>query len=364
MPAKRSPPPASPAAALEVIDHHRRVEMLHRAVEGNRPDGVRLMAELGFPLGDTTWHDGVGINLAATPMHNAAWMGNLEMVKLLIALGAPTRARDPQYGGTPPGWAATNRQPRVVEHLLPSADIFDAVYCGGVQRAAELLRADPSLAGAVDDHGHPLVFHLHPGRSSAPRPCGGGPMHAHDPRPAPGDIVRSHGCDIRKTWWHGLLGAMGAIPDAIETYEAFKEKESPAATLAARAMKELWGAFILKDSAGLDRVLDRWLAFNPAAAPAANPPSAQATAACLAHVDDNPRLSAQRRFCLSKTGVSRENPRQPPYDWSDNRPKYAACGGTHFGGCMSRDLRQPRKAPLGCSAPPRAAPPRPQGAGH
>ena len=147
---------------LDRLDHHRRVEMLHRAVEANRPDGIRLMAELGFPLGDMTRHDGVGINLAATPLHNAASLGNLDMVKLLIALGARTDVRDPQYNGTPLGWAATSGQAPVVEHLLPSADVFDAVYSGAVERAAELLRKDPSLAKAVDARGYPLVFHLHP----------------------------------------------------------------------------------------------------------------------------------------------------------------------------------------------------------
>jgi len=40
-----------------------------------------------------------------TALHAAAWSGDLEMVKLLIAAGADMNARDMQYDGTPLGWA-------------------------------------------------------------------------------------------------------------------------------------------------------------------------------------------------------------------------------------------------------------------
>lgn len=112
---------ASEPALLESLDHHGRVELLHRAVESRRPAGIRLMAELGFPISGVTKHDGVGINLAATPLHNAAWLGDLEMVKLLLALGADPAIRDPQYGGTPPDWAAHNGQRAVADFLYSGA---------------------------------------------------------------------------------------------------------------------------------------------------------------------------------------------------------------------------------------------------
>jgi ankyrin repeat protein len=102
---------------LDALGHHGQVELLHRAVEGNRLAGVRLMAELGFPVSGVTRHDNVGLNLAATPLHNAAWAGNLEMVGLLLGLGADPDVRDPNYGGTPLDWAAHNRQDAVVEYL-------------------------------------------------------------------------------------------------------------------------------------------------------------------------------------------------------------------------------------------------------
>jgi ankyrin repeat protein len=40
-----------------------------------------------------------------TALHSAAFEGNLEMVKLLVAAGADIRALEPEYNNTPEGWA-------------------------------------------------------------------------------------------------------------------------------------------------------------------------------------------------------------------------------------------------------------------
>ena len=106
---------------LEKLGHHGRIDLLHRAVEGNRPEGIRLMAELGFEVRGMTRHEGVGMNRAVTPLHNAAWAGNLEMVKLLIELGADPSLREPVYNATPLGWAEHNRQAHVVDYLASLA---------------------------------------------------------------------------------------------------------------------------------------------------------------------------------------------------------------------------------------------------
>jgi ankyrin repeat protein len=157
------------ARALAVLDRHPglreklgphgRLELVRRAVEARRFDGVSLLAELGFELDHP---------IARTPMHEAAWAGDLDMVQLLVDLGASPAARDPLYRSTPLGWAVHNKQPRVAEYLLQFAAIADAVRCGAVERVAELLDEDPALAAATDHSGDPLVFSLHRGIERLP----------------------------------------------------------------------------------------------------------------------------------------------------------------------------------------------------
>lgn len=43
-----------------------------------------------------------------TVLHSAAWNGDLQMVKLLVAAGADPESRDQQYDATPLGWAETS----------------------------------------------------------------------------------------------------------------------------------------------------------------------------------------------------------------------------------------------------------------
>ena len=139
---------------LDRLDGRMRIELVHRAVASGRAEGVRLLAELGFPL-DAMNH------VDRTPLHDAAWGGDLAMVQLLLELGADPQVREPSYHGTPLDWANHNHQPHVVAYLMGRASIFTAVANDGVERVAELLRADPGLANARDQDGDPLLFYLH-----------------------------------------------------------------------------------------------------------------------------------------------------------------------------------------------------------
>src|SRR5262249_48321707 len=99
---------ASDAARIERLGIRGRAELLHRAVEANHPEGIRLMAELRFEI------NGDG---GATPPHQAAWKGDVEMARLLIALGADPSIRDPNHDGTPLDWAEFNRQEAAASFL-------------------------------------------------------------------------------------------------------------------------------------------------------------------------------------------------------------------------------------------------------
>ena len=100
-------------ALLEQIGHARRVELLLHVVEAGRPDALRFMSELGFDLNGMV----PGTGFDRSPLHQAAYGGHLEMVKLLLDLGADPNLRDPTYNGRPLNWAEHNQQQHVVDYL-------------------------------------------------------------------------------------------------------------------------------------------------------------------------------------------------------------------------------------------------------
>jgi ankyrin repeat protein len=80
-----------------------------------------------------------------TAMHIAAFRGNIDVVRLLLAHGANPRLRDQKYAGTPLGWADHGGQQATRDLLVETPiDIFDAVACGREARVVEILDADPA----------------------------------------------------------------------------------------------------------------------------------------------------------------------------------------------------------------------------
>jgi ankyrin repeat protein len=149
---------ASDPTLLERLGHHGRMNMLHRAVESRQRDGIRLIVGFGVDINQMV----PGTGMDRTVLHNAAGWGGVDMVRFLVELGADPHLGDLTYHAKAIGWALYNKQRDVVDYLLPSASIFDAVRAGSVERVATLLREDPSLASASDHNGDPLVFRLNP----------------------------------------------------------------------------------------------------------------------------------------------------------------------------------------------------------
>ncbi len=75
-------------------------EALADAVRWDRADAMRLMVDLGFSLSD---EEGGG----GTPLHDAAWLGRVAIVRQLLALGADVNRRDRQYRQFRPGVGGT-----------------------------------------------------------------------------------------------------------------------------------------------------------------------------------------------------------------------------------------------------------------
>lgn len=68
------------------------------AAELNRPDSVRLMLEAGWPVDVRGRHGG-------TPLHWAAWHGNVGMVGEILRRDPPLELSDRDFHATPLGWA-------------------------------------------------------------------------------------------------------------------------------------------------------------------------------------------------------------------------------------------------------------------
>jgi len=95
-----------PSLLQQLGDH--RAELLQLAAESDKRDAIRLMASLDFDLNEIK---------RTTALHNAAGSGHLEMVKLLIELGADPLIRDKEFNARPIGWAQYGERQDVVEYL-------------------------------------------------------------------------------------------------------------------------------------------------------------------------------------------------------------------------------------------------------
>ncbi|MGH7494495.1 MAG: ankyrin repeat domain-containing protein [bacterium] len=82
--------------AKEFTDADRR-QVAH-AARNNETEVVRRLLENGLPV------DAKGQHMA-TPLHWAAFHGNLEMAKIVLRFGPPLEALDADFGATPLGWA-------------------------------------------------------------------------------------------------------------------------------------------------------------------------------------------------------------------------------------------------------------------
>jgi len=98
---------------LEQLGEKEQAELISRAAETHKLDSIRLMAELGFD---------VNAMIYSTALHQAAWCGDVTMVKLLLELGADPAIQDRSHHATPLGWATYNGQAEVIAILKPLED--------------------------------------------------------------------------------------------------------------------------------------------------------------------------------------------------------------------------------------------------
>ena len=90
-----------------------------------------------------------------TPLHAAAWNGNLSVIPVLLRHGADVRAREEKYHGTPAGWAdyAGHKEARDLI-LRGPIDIIEAIQYALIGRVRAVLEEDPgSLNRPFRDYG-------------------------------------------------------------------------------------------------------------------------------------------------------------------------------------------------------------------
>ncbi len=90
-------------------------------------------------------------------LHEAAWSGHEEMIRLLIDHGARLDVRSRAHGGTPVGYAHHAGRHELRDWLLDrSTDAFDLVAHGRTERLESLL-AEPNFAKETKRHGAKLA---------------------------------------------------------------------------------------------------------------------------------------------------------------------------------------------------------------
>jgi ankyrin repeat protein len=90
-----------------------------------------------------------------TPLHAAAWHGNVSAIDVLMKHGADVRAREEKYHGTPAGWAdyAGHKEARDLI-LRGPIDIIEAIQYHMAGRVKAVLEEDPAaLNRAFSDYG-------------------------------------------------------------------------------------------------------------------------------------------------------------------------------------------------------------------
>lgn len=111
-------------------------DLLVDAAAANRTDAVRTMLDAGFDPNQPS----------VTPLHQAAFHGQLAMAKLLVARGADVGAREERFAATPLQWAMTAGQTEVAAYIASlDIGIFDAVLQEDAARINTLLDANAAL---------------------------------------------------------------------------------------------------------------------------------------------------------------------------------------------------------------------------
>lgn len=92
----------------------RHPEILIDAVNRYRLRTIDILLDLGWDINDST--------SGKTALHEAAYLGRLDLVDRFVALGADLRSRDQRFNSTPHQWALVNNQKETARYLNDALD--------------------------------------------------------------------------------------------------------------------------------------------------------------------------------------------------------------------------------------------------
>jgi ankyrin repeat protein len=135
-------------------EYLRSPKAMFAAIQRQRADIAELLLNLGMS-------PNVADDRGFSALHFTTHCGAADIASLLIARGANVDAIEHRYNSTPLGHANYQGRPEMVTVIAPfSRDIRGLCFVGALDRLAELLAADRSLASVNTRDGEPPLFAL------------------------------------------------------------------------------------------------------------------------------------------------------------------------------------------------------------
>jgi ankyrin repeat protein len=147
--------------------------LLHLDPDALKPEGrwgrliVRASEHGSGEMVETLLRNGAQVNISDstktsidstagyTPLHGAAWYGNLAAIEVLMRYGANVTARETKWHGTPAGWADYAGRKAARDMILCGpVDIIEAIQYDLIARVEAVLEEDPAaLNRRFQDYG-------------------------------------------------------------------------------------------------------------------------------------------------------------------------------------------------------------------
>lgn len=128
-------------ASRQAQDPETNHEMLCEAAGNGNLAAVNAMIALGFKLNRKG---------KSSPLHSAAWRGQVAVIKALLKAGADAKQRDPQHYSPPLGHAMYAQRQDVIDVLMNAPmDIFMAAAIGNIGEIEARLSEDPDWINAT-----------------------------------------------------------------------------------------------------------------------------------------------------------------------------------------------------------------------